>query len=170
VSTLGCIVPLGPEFENPPAAPNYYPYFSNIDPTPQTVRNLPPVDALEFHVDVGDQNPEDTLYVRWVSDYPPYTQGVSKILIDGDDGVGKPIPPSRTEIRPPINFNTRCQEFVPGMEHTLAVIVSDRPFRPASQPFNGDPLRYNLVGTAAGGAPVTTFVLMTGWTIQGCQP
>ena len=80
----GCVVPVEPHFQDPPQAPNYYPYLSNADPIAQTAVTVQPAPGmLVFNVQVGDQNLDDTLYVRWVSDYPPYTNGLSKIVVDG---------------------------------------------------------------------------------------
>lgn len=165
----GCVVPVEPQFQDPPSSPNFYPYLSNADPIAQTSSRLPPAPAmLEFNIQVGDQNLDDTLYVRWVSDYPPYTPGISKIVVDGADGEGLLLPPTSPpgEIRGIPAYKTRCEDFFPAATHSLTVIVSDRPFLPSNQPFGGD-LRYNLVPRNAMNQPVT-YPLMTGWTIEGC--
>lgn len=165
----GCVVPVEPHFQDPPTAPNYYPYLSDSDPIAQTTRTLPPAPAmLEFRIQVGDQNLDDTLYVRWVSDYPPYTAGITKVVVEGADSQGLPLPPTspRGEVRFIPAYKTRCEDFFPGSTHSLAVIVSDRPLSPSNQPFGGD-LRYNLVPKNPMNQPVT-YPLMTGWTIEGC--
>jgi hypothetical protein len=165
----GCVVPVAPDFQNPPKGLNYYPYLLNSDPVQGSTVTLSGNQWLSFRVLVGDQNLGDTLYVRWASDYPPFAPSVSKVLVDASDGVGMAIPPptKQTEIRPEIFYDARCENFAPNMQqHRLVVIVSDRPFvKPAS--FSGD-LRYNLVDTRADKSLVT-YPIMPGWNVN-CPP
>ncbi|MBC8132386.1 MAG: hypothetical protein H7X95_05340 [Deltaproteobacteria bacterium] len=169
---LGCVVPIAPDFQNPPSAPNHYPYFSNTEPIQERTVTIPPGTAggaFPFVASVGDQNLGDTLYVRWVADYPPFAPNISKVLSDSQDGVGLPIPPSTPpgELRPDIPLQLRCESFAPGMQqHRLVVIVSDRPFLKAGT-FSGD-LRYNRVETRADQSPVT-YPIMAGWNVI-CPP
>lgn len=169
----GCVLPVAPEFQNPPNAPNFYPYVWNTEPVHESTVTLPGVGGPDFPfvAVVGDQNLSDTLYVRWVSDYPPFATNVSKVLSDALDGQGLPIPPStpQAELRQEIHFPARCDGFAPGMQqHRLVVIVSDRPFLKAGT-FSGD-LRYNRVAARdnADQSPVT-FPIMVGWNVI-CPP
>jgi hypothetical protein len=171
----GCVVPLSPAFEDPPSAPNYPPYFTGYDPYIETP-NIPQL----FKVRVIDPNPGDTLYVRWVSDYPPFVQGVSKLLTDGVT-----LPP----IPPPKGSNTSgvaavgdraaeydagpkatgpaCGDFrqgAPGADHKLVVIISDRPFL-SPDVFTNRMDRYNVV---SGDPNFTVPPIVAAWTVQGC--
>ena len=150
-------MPVSPDFQNPPAAPNYPPYFVSTEPFAQTTVAAPQTmgGQQRFTVTVVDPNPNDTLYVRWVSDYPPFTQSDTRLLVDDPNGMAQRNPEG-TEIP---YVATQCKDFAPGTEHTLVVIVSDRKFRPYNQ-FTGD-FRYNIVeGTAT--------AIMTGWRIINC--
>lgn len=159
-------MPVAPEFQDPAQAPNFYPYFHNTEPFHE--RTVTIGAGYPFVVSVGDQNLGDTLYVRWVSDYPPFLANASKVLSDAPDGLGRPIPPNppttrQPEVRPPIEFMVQCEGFAPGMSvHRLVIIVSDRPFLKAPT-FSGD-LRYNRVGTRADDLPVT-YPIMAGWNV-----
>lgn len=152
VLSTGCLLPLAPDFQDPPKAPNYPPSFQVVKPFAETSVTA---GSDSFHVDVEEPNPQDTLYVRWVADYPPYTAGKTKqlgsdvILLPGQDRAADYMLPTPAP----------CSAFSAGAEHRLVTIVSDRPFRRADQ-FT-DPYRFSLV--EGGGTPI-----MTGWTITGC--
>lgn len=170
VSFAGCVLPVAPDFENSPPALNYYPYISNTEPFRERTVTFPSAGAGDpFVVVVGDQNLDDTLYVRWVADYPPYATNVSKPLSEGANGTGLaivPTPKAPTELRPEIRFSAPCESFSPGMQqHRLVVIVADRPFLKAGT-FDGE-LRYNLVA-ARNNTPVTV-PTMAGWNVI-CPP
>lgn len=165
--SIGCIVPVAPEFQDPAQAPNFYPYFHNTEPFQE--RTVTIGAGYPFVVSVGDQNLGDTLYVRWVSDYPPFLGNASKVLSDGPNSQGRPISPNppttrQPEVRPPIEFMAQCEAFAPSLSpvHRLVVIVADRPFLNAPT-FSGD-LRYNQVGTRADDLPVT-YPIMAGWNV-----
>ncbi|MEP6653618.1 MAG: hypothetical protein ABJA82_09685 [Myxococcales bacterium] len=161
---------MAPDFENPPAVPNSYPYVWNTTfPVPESTVTFPTGSGEPFRVVVGDQNLGDTLYVRWVSDYPPFAINVSKVLSEGANGTGLaivPTPKPTTELRPDILFSARCESFAPGMQqHRLVVIVADRPFLKAGTFDDG--LRYNRVAAQSNPeqSPVTN-PTMAGWDVK----
>ncbi len=166
---IACVLPVAPDFQDPLKAPNYYPYFQDTAPFQQRTFS-PAGQPVRVTVSVGDQNLGDTLYVRWVSDYPIYVQNSTKVLRDSIDGRGMPYPPAstaETEIRPPFDYDVDCLNFAPGeQQHRVVIIVSDRPFLMPTT-FSGD-LRYNLVGTRPDGFPIT-YPIMTGWNVV-CPP
>jgi hypothetical protein len=151
----GCIVPVAPEFQDPPKAPNYYPYFVESLPLFDTTTGVPQT----FEVHAGDPNPADILYVRWASDYPPFTQARSRVI--DQSMVRQDLP--QTEIIYKAIDPMPCEKFAPGMEHKLVVIVSDRPFVPTGV-FSTRPDRFNAVEGDA------TIPIMRGWIVQGCPP
>src|SRR5262245_13457968 len=70
----GCVLPIAPEFQDPPSPPNYAPYIVSAQPPIGEVKtSLMPGD-VEFSVSVSDPNILDKLCVRWISDYPPYNE------------------------------------------------------------------------------------------------
>jgi hypothetical protein len=155
--TPGCIVPVAPEFQNPPSAPNFPPSFTSTVPFARTTVAAPQaVDGQqEFLVTVVDPNPGDLLYVRWVSDYPPFTQSDTRLIVDDPNGMSQ----TGTQGTDIVYRTTQCKDFAPGADHQLVVIVSDRKFRKYDQ-FSSE-FRYNLV------EPDAT-AIMTGWSIINC--
>lgn len=165
-----CVVPVAPDFQTPVKAPNYYPYFSQTAPVQDSTYTVPTAgNSVRFLASVGDQNLGDTLYVRWVADYPLYVQGISKVLIDDTiASTGLAFPPSTPpmEIRADIPCEFKCTDFAQTtQQHRLVVIVSDRPFVKAP---NFGELRYNQVATRLGPdgsvSPVTN-PIMAGWNV-----
>jgi hypothetical protein len=63
-----CVLPIAPEFQDPPASQNYAPFFLATDPPIGAVVSTP-----SFRVTVRDPNVGDNLYVRWISNFPPAT-------------------------------------------------------------------------------------------------
>jgi hypothetical protein len=150
--STGCILPVAPEFQDPPKAPNFAPLFVSFDPFAETpVLQVP----LTFSVLLDDPNPQDTLHVRWAVDYPPFVQSRSKLVINEQTLPPGAVPQSSYSLP----MMEPCKVFTPGSEHRLVVIVADRPFRSADT-FTGD-YRFNLVED--GEPPI-----MAGWTIPGC--
>ncbi len=125
----GCIIPLAPEFEDPPATINYAPYIENSLPTLGSEITAPPSGDVSFSLTVSDPNLGDTLYVRWISDYPPYSDDSRQLgdLIEiAPPADGKPA-------RAPMRFSPSCvvHSIARGLtRHRIMVAVSDRKFLP----------------------------------------
>jgi hypothetical protein len=81
----------------------------------------------EFSVKVTDPNPFDKIYVRWVSDFPPYSNLKSKLLATSAT--------AQNAIIPPFQVQSACVEFRQGTPspHQLVVIVADREFEDLSK-------------------------------------
>jgi hypothetical protein len=147
--TTGCVLPIGPDFQNPPQAPNYPPSFQLFEPYQETaVSELP----QDFYVLLQDPNPLDTLHVRWAIDYPPYIQSRSRLVVDEQTL----LPTALRQVTYPLE---NCDNFKPGSEHKLVVIVSDRPF--ADIGLFSDTDRYNK--TVDDSPPI-----MAGWPVDAC--
>lgn len=118
----GCVVPAGPEWVDPQ---------TNVPPS--IVSAYPPVGSVltndseagtqaSVQVTLADQNSADTLYVRWIVDYPPYVDGTSRIALPQSL-------PGRSVVRDPIAFAPSCGDVVHDLaSHRLLLAVSDRPF------------------------------------------
>jgi len=119
----GCVVPVGPEWTDPHGE------------CPPTIRSAsPPVGAIFdpdasalqfFEVVLADQNTRDNLYIRWIIDYPPYVDGVSRVV------PFNPLPGGDTVERPAVRYAPSCKDdqIAPGFSnHRLLLAVSDRPF------------------------------------------
>jgi hypothetical protein len=156
----GCVLPVGPEFQDPPRDINQSPYFIappgglNGFPFYEQTVTLSGMGQM-FEAVVGDPNRDDTLSVRWVANYPPLSGATTSLMnqdVDrGSDGTGN----SR--------FTVTCDMFMQGADRNLVVIVSDRGFHDlATEPaaHSNGPFNWN-----ADGALIAT---MTGWRITGC--
>jgi hypothetical protein len=73
-SMSACIIPVAPNFQDPPPPPESGPRVSNYNPLLNQVVTVP--DPLHqgqtFSVSVIDPDVKATIYSRWVVDYPPY--------------------------------------------------------------------------------------------------
>jgi hypothetical protein len=121
----GCVIPVGPEFQDPLGAQNYAPQITSANPPEGAVTS-----SLTFQIAVTDPNVGDTLYVRWIADYPDYQEQRTRTLRSDEEG-----PPSEG-MPTPRQFSTTisCNDFDPaGAEnilgrHQIMVVVSDRAF------------------------------------------
>lgn len=145
--SAACIVPVAPEFE--PPEPNLSPYV---------VSASPPIGGLvgdqDLEVVLADPNPGDTLSLRWVFNYPPFSASASRVF------VGELLPPPEgggqvrarvARIRP-----TCFRDLVPGLaRHRAMLVVSDRGFaEPTSSEFPFDAV------------PVDAHVLRVTWVVE----
>src|SRR3954470_19920657 len=63
-----CIIPAGPEFQDPPGVPDSPPFrWTESPPVGTTVVSATPT----FSVTPGDYNLDDPIYVKWIIDFPP---------------------------------------------------------------------------------------------------
>jgi hypothetical protein len=117
----GCVIPVSPQFDDP--EPNFPPFIVTSEPgvgeifTPQgTDRSVT--------VTIGDQNLGDTLFIRWLIDYPNADPTNSRRAIESR------YEPSPTTTRsPPLRFTPFCNTIPKtGNPHRLVMSVSDRPF------------------------------------------
>jgi hypothetical protein len=72
---MSCIIPVAPEFQDPPAVPDSPPYLHDF--APFNIGSIVSVDGVkgqDFSAFVGDQNPDQILYFEWLFDYPPQLQ------------------------------------------------------------------------------------------------
>jgi hypothetical protein len=69
-----CIIPVAPDFRDPPTQPDAPPTISNLNPPHFGLAFSIPADKYyDFTASVSDPDPGTTLQVRWTVDYPPYT-------------------------------------------------------------------------------------------------
>src|SRR4051812_5161685 len=62
----GCILPVSPRFEDPPAPGNYPPEIDTTAPAQGTIWTVQPGEVAHFSVTVSDPNNDDNLFVRWI--------------------------------------------------------------------------------------------------------
>ena len=119
MTSLGCVLPLAPNFDDPPAERNYAPTLVDFTPAQGFVSPGP------LTVTVSDPNVGDDLVVRWIVDYPPYNGDRTRSF--GDDRFthsadGKPL-------LEPSQRNISCLNLAQGISaHPITALISDRPF------------------------------------------
>lgn len=132
----GCVVPIGPEFED---EPNLAPYIVSSTPRPGAEILGPPAAEPKLTVEIGDPNIHDVLWVRWIYDYPPWED--RSAIAEGT----RRIEPSGTAIRGPMTpFEPDClfHPVAKGFSrYRLNLVVSDREFTqgPDDAPFDAVP-------------------------------
>lgn len=114
----GCVIPVAPEFQDPPAAVNVPPQLKSVNP-PFGMLVTPGV----FTIEITDQNVQDDLTVRWWLDFPPgHRIGIDMFVHHRDD---------KTPIDATITQTLDCTygPFTDGEDpHRLFAWVSDRGF------------------------------------------
>jgi hypothetical protein len=76
-------------------------------------------------VQVGDQNVDDNLYIRWLIDYPAASIGPESSM-----ALEAILPPAGQAERHPIRFTPSCTDdhLSDQLVHRIALVVADRPY------------------------------------------
>jgi hypothetical protein len=116
-----CVLPVAPEFQDPPTTSNYAPYFQ-APPIPDLGSE---VTTPSFEVLVTDPNIGDDLYARWIVDYPPYS--------DNTRSFTQPKVAHRTDGLPlsqDFLFTPNCVDnsLAKLARHQIMLVVADRDF------------------------------------------
>jgi hypothetical protein len=123
-----CVLPLAPDFQDPPASANYAPEIIDFEPAIGSVVTSP-----NFRVTVSDPNVGDTLFVRWIADYPPHSDN-TQVLLD------IMVPPSAdgTKLAKDVPVKPDCvlNSLAKIQRHQIMVVVADRDFLPPQPPMN----------------------------------
>jgi hypothetical protein len=117
-----CVLPIGPDFQDPLSSPNYAPYF--VDTLPIAGSIVTATDTVpQFRVTVQDPNVGDDLEVRWIADYPPFTANTRVIKTTPVPHAAVPQPQDETATP-----NCTIDSLAKIPSHQLYVVVADRPF------------------------------------------
>jgi hypothetical protein len=167
-SLEGCVLPIGPDFTDPPPAiqiPELPPYFGDTKPPLETVVDLNALNASgtgSFDLAIADPNGGDTIWVRLVANYPPFSSESTKYL-GKDSSMGSDGAPGTFHFLKKVV----CADVPKAADRTLSVIVSDRDFLdPESAP---DAVNKYSYYQDSSGAAKQTFVIGS-WRITGCLP
>ncbi len=142
-----CIIPVAPNFQDPPNQPDSVPYLQVLSGTP-AFNSIYPLTgpSTTFFVNVTDPDPGATLYYEWVFDYPQSALGTPQLANANNAGLS---PPAR------LFQDVSCQRVVATQSttHQLELFVANGPFDD---------------GAPAFGTPTDprTMVVSDGWTIQ----
>jgi len=114
-----CIIPVGPDFRDPDGVPNSPPFIKSAVPLEGTSTPI-----ARFEITPSDVNVRDTLFLRWVIDFPPVEGGTriaqSDLILPSQDG--SPLSQSKSFTFMCL-FNVRTPA-----PHRVGVFVSDREF------------------------------------------
>jgi hypothetical protein len=112
-----CIIPAGPEFQDPEGVANSPPEMIAVTPMIGSA-----VISDMFSITVGDAN-GDQLHVRWMADYP----GTSFRWYQMDDPSS--VAPAGQPRTDRFDLKATCDSLDPSLtSHTIMVVVGDRPF------------------------------------------
>jgi hypothetical protein len=150
--TGGCVLPIAPEFVE---ERNLSPFVVDVRPAVGTV--VTDLNA-RFDVTVEDPNRNDTLFVRFLIDYPPFSTELTRAQ------PLQPLPSQGPDLpnRQVIAFQPSCQlhTISPTItRHQLMLVVSDRPFIDPAP--DSSPATRRLDDT-----PADAFAIRLAWTFD----
>jgi len=125
-----CVLPLAPEFQDPPASANYSPFFITTEPEIGAIVTTP-----SFRVVVSDPNIGDNLVARWIANFPPAT-GDTRVIKDDPiphSADGKPL--FATSMAAPVCIRDLVANLT---SHRIMVVIADRPFDDFVKPGSPD--------------------------------
>ena len=135
------MIPIGPDFQDPVASPNYPPFLHDETPIAGSAFTVADDLTQEVKVFATDLNAGDKLYYEWVLDYPPYVKETTKVL--PPQTLPAPASGPQTQM---IALTVRCDlgwVFSGPAQRHLQIILSDRPLSgnlDAQESFPGDPI------------------------------
>jgi hypothetical protein len=135
VAVQGCVLPIGPQFQDPPAAQNYDPVILDSDPDRGAFVTTP-ASSYTFRVTVQDPNVTDDVHVRFVADYLPLSENTRQLH---DETVHHSV--DGRLLSKDVTYTVRCTDKLANLPtHQITAIVADRPFVEVDslpgQPFN----------------------------------
>jgi hypothetical protein len=124
-SMSACIIPVAPDFQDPPTQPDAPPAISNLNP-PHFGLAFSITDKYDFSASVSDPDPGTTLSVRWTVDYPPYT---ANTWINNGTPVS-PLAPNEPIVNRTVTQRIDCTSINDRSTsaHRLQLIVTDGAF------------------------------------------
>jgi hypothetical protein len=130
-SFSGCVLPVGPRFEDPPATENVPPYIKTTMPVQGSI--VTAVNrAQTFSVTFTDLN-ADALQVRWLGEYPPFNLANTR-LMQTDKDVPAPLNGQPVDTSQPITVSCGISSLALTNQHAITVLISDQPFWKATDP------------------------------------
>jgi len=117
-----CVLPIAPEFQDPPASPNYAPRIITTIPPQGSIVTGSASASTTFTATVTDPNLGDRmLHTRWLADFPPQGPNTRTLTLN--------IDVSNLATGTDVTQTVSCQSLLaPVPEHPITVIVADRPF------------------------------------------
>jgi len=101
-SFSGCVLPIGPRFEDPPTTENLPPFIKSTTPPQGSI--VTAVNRTQmFSVTFTDAN-ADALHVRWLGEYPPFSVANTHTL-QSDKDIAAPVNGQPVDNSQPINVS-----------------------------------------------------------------
>ncbi len=125
-----CIIPVAPNFQDPPSPPDPPPYLSNPNPKNfNDIVSVPVPAGQTFSATVKDPDVEAKLNYRWVLDYPPFIRDVTLTGNQGSITAPPDGQPINMPLSQPIDCNFVNTTLAPSDgKHQLELIVANRTF------------------------------------------
>ena len=134
-----CIIPVAPNFQDPPSTPDAGPYFARYSPVDgKLVTFTPPVSV--FSVLVTDSRVDESLWFRWVWDYPPVNNSSSMIFPPTNQSTS--AGPNGVQIS--MNICCSLVNNANGL-HQVELVVADQQFEDSSVAGLTDDNRFDML-------------------------
>jgi hypothetical protein len=127
-----CVLPIAPEFQDPPAAANVAPSFTDVVPPIGMIVDGTPTRVPVFTVSVTDMNLGDNLHVRFLADFPPFTANTRTLMKDTEIAHRTDGRPILQDVSETPNCTVDSLAKIP--QHQIMAIVADRPFDDSPPP------------------------------------
>jgi hypothetical protein len=122
-----CIIPVGPDWQDPHGEENLPPRFVTTTPVSGQHIAADANNVQKFTITVSDPNVREPLFLKWLEEYPPVTAETNQIA-----AMNFMVPPSETgqAMRAQKTETFGCGVFAnkTRTEHLITAVVSDRPF------------------------------------------
>jgi len=122
MTSFGCVLPLAPSFDDPPAERNYAPEVTSSGPPQGIVTGS----VANLSLGVTDPNVGDGLKVRWIAEYPPYNRDRTRLLKPDD---AFPVTLDGRVVQGIARADgLNCLSVAQGTLHPVTAMVADRDF------------------------------------------
>lgn len=118
-----CVIPVGPQFQDPAGDPDQAPFFTSTNPA----MNSEVMSPL-FEITATDPNPGDSLHVRWIADFPETVPDMARTLSLSETFAPGP---NNTPARAHSTITVDCDAYKlqTGVDrHRIAAVVADQDF------------------------------------------
>jgi len=128
-----CIIPVAPDFQDPPSVPTSGPTLSGFSPGNfGELVTVPVPQGLLFSANVTDLDPRATLRIRWLVDYPPDSDATTLVELGSitPSADGLTIKQQAITTQTPVDCGWIKQPLT--STHQLELVVADSDFLDSS--------------------------------------
>ena len=155
-----CIIPVAPNFQDPPSVPDQGPYLAGYTPVDGKLVTYTP-NVSTFSVVVTAPNVGDKLFFRWVWDYPPFNNSSSMIFYSANPEITIGAGPDGRPIGQTVTQNICCSlvNNANGL-HQVEFIVADGQFEDSSMAGLTDDTKFDTLIDPAGHFQKATWTIV----------